>query len=129
MGYVMLPVPAHHKKEFERWLLETTARAELAAWNPGRLERAIGRLDPIDVSIVSAVGSIRGYWGDAPTIAERIELDEHAMMDRIDVMNAACVEDSAPHLILVKTAEESRSGRPQLMLNPSIRAELMAALP
>lgn len=128
MDYVMVPVPAHHRKEFDRWLLEAAARAELAAWNPERLERALERLDPIDRRIVVAVGSIRGYWGDAPTIAERIELDEHAMMDRIDVMNAACVEDSAPHLILVKTAEESRSGRPQLMVNPSIREDVVAAL-
>ncbi|MCB0976575.1 MAG: hypothetical protein KDB02_03870 [Acidimicrobiales bacterium] len=128
MGYVMVPVPEHHQKEFGVWLLQITMRAALAAWTPERVQRAIDRLDDTDARIVLRVASTRGFWLDAATVAKDLGMDTEDMLGRIHAMNQACYDDEAPPIVMVKSADQSRSGRPELMMNHDIRADMMKAL-
>lgn len=125
MGYVMVPVPAHHQQEFGHWLLQQTLRAALATWSPEKLRAAVDRLDPDDRRIVLRIASVRGFWVDGPTVAADLGIELDDLLDRVQSMNQDCYDADSPPIVMVKAADQSRTGRPEFMMDNSIRAELL----
>jgi hypothetical protein len=128
MGYVMVPVPEHHQQEFGQWLLQQTLRAAFATWSPQKLQAAADRLDDEDRRIVTRIASVRGFWVDGPTVADDLGIPLDALMQRVQSMNDDAYEADSPAVVMVKSADQSRSGRPEFMMDNAIRVDLLALL-
>lgn len=128
MGYVMVPVPEHHEKEFGIWLMQQTMRAALASWNPEKLQAAIDRLSDEDRRIVRRVAEAKGFWLDAQTVADDLGLELPELLHRAEALNKDCFEHDAPALFMMKSPEQSRNGRAAFMMDSSVRDEVAAAL-
>jgi hypothetical protein len=128
VGYVMVPVPEHHEKEFATWLLQQTMRAALATWNPQSLQAAIDRLEGDDRRIVRRVSEAKAFWLDASTVSEDLGIDVAELVTRATALNQECFEHDTPPLFMMKSPEQSRNGRAAFMMDSTIREDVLAAL-
>ncbi len=128
MNYVMVPVPEHHAKAFNTWLLQVTMRAALASWNPERLKATAARLDEDERRIVQRIAQVRGFWLDAETVADDLGLDVDDLLRRVHAMNHDCYEADTPGVVMVRAAEQSRNGRAAFMMDGAVRDDLIPLL-
>ncbi|MBX3314989.1 MAG: hypothetical protein KF906_11780 [Actinobacteria bacterium] len=125
---VMVPVPEQHRTAFQTWLLQKTLRSQLNSWNPEKITRAIDRLEELDRVAVRAIAAIKGVWAEGDEVAAEVGIPTDEVLERLNAVNEACWDDDAPALVMIQTADHSRTGRPRLIVDSSIREDVFKAL-
>ena len=125
---VMVPVPEQHRTAFQTWLLQKTLRAHLNSWNPEKIARAVGRLEGPDRAAVRAISAVKGIWAEGDDVAVEVGIPIEEILERLNAINEACWADDMPALVMIQSSDHSRTGRPRLIVDSPVRADVPKAL-